>query len=54
MEESIPLLRRLFFKRRGRGKRTLDEETVREYEAHNKAILQEIEVAVSRTICMVN
>lgn len=47
MEESIPFLRRLFFKRwnKKRMRRELDEETLREYEANNKAILQEIEVS---------
>ena len=46
MEESIPLLRSFFFKRWNASKRKgeVDEEMLREYEANNKAILQEIEV----------
>ena len=46
MEESIPFLRHFFFKRwnDSKSRTSIDEETLREYEANNKAILQEIEV----------
>ena len=56
MEESFPFLRNFFFKRWNKKRSAnngLDEETLREYEASNKAILQEIEVSIHSVLIII-